>query len=105
MDTETKKIEIEDTLGLPTESFTIRRYKYDNRTKTLKFVLGWGKERATLEFKMTGKNSMVLYIEYNGDNTSLEFVRSTRERFDNWENRQKFSNPDPSQIIPNGDEW
>jgi hypothetical protein len=105
VDTESKKIEIEDTLGLPTESFTIRRYKYDNRTKTLKFVLGWGKERATLEFKMTGMNSMVLYIEYNGDNTSLEFVRSTRERFDNWENRQKFSNPDPSQIIPNGDEW
>ena len=104
VNTENKKIYIDDTLGLPTESFTINRYKYDNRTKTLKFVLGWGKERATMEFKMTGKNSMVLYIEYNGDHTSLEFVRSTRERFDDWSNRQKFYQPDPSIIIPPGDE-
>ncbi|MBQ3376447.1 MAG: zinc-ribbon domain-containing protein [Erysipelotrichaceae bacterium] len=104
VNTENKKIYIEDTLGLPTESFTITRYKYDNRTKTLKFVIGWGKERATMEYKMTGKDTMVLYIEYNGDHTSLEFVRSTRERFDDWGNRQKFNLPDPSLIIPEGDE-
>ena len=105
VNTDNKRIYIEDTLGLPTESFTIRRYKYDRKTKTLKFIIGWGKgEKATMEFKITGKDTMVLYIEYNGDNTSMEFVRSTRERFDDWGNRQKFNLPDPSSVMPPGEE-
>ena len=104
VDTELKTIYIDDTLGLTTQDFTIRRYKFDRKSRTLKFVIGWGKERATLEYRITGKNSLVLYIEYNGDKTSLEFTRSTRERFDDWSNRQKFYNPDSSKLIPNGDE-
>ncbi|MBQ2685254.1 MAG: zinc-ribbon domain-containing protein [Erysipelotrichaceae bacterium] len=105
IDTQGKRIYIDDTLGLPTESYTIRFYKYDTKTRTLKFNIGWGKEKAHLEFKMTGKNTMVLYIEYNGDSTSLEFVRSNRERFDDWSNRQKFYIPDYDAVMPPGEEF
>ena len=54
---------------------------------------------------MTGKNTMVLYIEYNGDSTSLEFVRSNRERFDDWSNRQQFYIPDYDAVMPPGEEF
>ncbi|MBQ4374465.1 MAG: hypothetical protein II783_01620, partial [Erysipelotrichales bacterium] len=105
VDTERKLIEITDTYGLPSEDFTIRFYKYDARTRTLSFILGWlTKDKARFEFKMTGKNSMVLYLELNGDKATVEFTRSTKARYDDLTNRQKFYAPDPSIIIPPGDE-
>ena len=47
---------------------------------------------------------MVLYLEVNGDKATVEFTRSTKARYDDLTNRQKFYAPDPSIIIPPGDE-